>query len=228
MTLAHELFRTVHITAGALGLLTGAVSMSLTKGAPLHRRVGTVFFGSMTVMAATGALMAVLFDFSRLNISGGLLTLYLVVSAWTTVRREPNRVGRAEWGVAASGAFAAAMLGTFAVRAMLIPAARPAVPFYLVFFSILLLATLADVRMVRAGGISGTARTTRHLWRMCTAMLIATMSFFLGQSQVFPAPIREAGVLPVPVALVALAMLGFFIQVRRRRPLHATAPRPHP
>lgn len=228
MTLFHDTLRTVHITCGALGLLSGAAAMALRKGAPLHRRVGTVFFGSMSVMATTGALMAVVVEFSRLNISGGLLTLYLVVSAWTTVRRQPNRIGRAEWGVVALGTFGAAVLGTFAVRAMLVPAARPALPFYLVFASILLFATLADVRMVRAGGISGAARTARHLWRMCTAMLVATMSFFIGQAQVFPAAIRETGLLPVPVAVVALAMFGFLIQVRGWRPWRATVPRPRP
>ena len=51
--------------------------------------------------------------------------------------------------------------------------------------SIPLLAAIGDLRMLLRGGISGTSRITRHLWRMCYGLFIATGSFFLGQQQVF-------------------------------------------
>jgi hypothetical protein len=42
---------------------------------------------------------------------------------------------------------------------------------------------------------------------MCLAMYMATASFFLGQAKLFPAAVRESGVLTVPVVLVIGAML---------------------
>src|SRR5271155_5710231 len=58
------------------------------------------------------------------------------------------------------------------------------------FGAILLLATAGDIQMLARGGISGRQRVTRHLWRMCYGLFIATGSFFLGQQQVFPAFLR--------------------------------------
>jgi hypothetical protein len=69
-----------------------------------------------------------------------------------------------------------------------------------------------DWRVLQAGGVQGRARTVRHLWRMCTAMLLATLSLFLGQPQVFPPVMRDRGLLPVAPALVLLATLYFLLR----------------
>jgi hypothetical protein len=68
--------------------------------------------------------------------------------------------------------------------------------------------------MMRAGGLQGAPRIARHLWRMCFALYIATASFFLGQSQVFPKAVRSSGLLPVPVLLVIGIMLFWLARVR--------------
>jgi hypothetical protein len=58
------------------------------------------------------------------------------------------------------------------------------VPVGMSFFmgSVMLLAAAADVRMLVRGGVSGTGRIARHLWRMCFGLFIAAGSFFLGPS----------------------------------------------
>jgi len=48
--------------------------------------------------------------------------------------------------------------------------------------------------MVR-GGISGTKRLARHLWRMCFALFIASASVFLARPHLFPAIFRKSGLL---------------------------------
>src|ERR1700737_1212187 len=48
---------------------------------------------------------------------------------------------------------------------------------YFVFGSVALLAAALDVGMFIRGGVSGVHRIARHLWRMCFAMLITTISF---------------------------------------------------
>jgi hypothetical protein len=59
---------------------------------------------------------------------------------------------------------------------------KDGVPAGMYFFlgSIALLAAAGDVRMLVRGGVFGTQRLARHLWRMCFALFIASGSFFLG------------------------------------------------
>jgi len=64
--------------------------------------------------------------------------------------------------------------------------------------TVALLAGIGDWRMIRAGGIRGTRKIARHLWRMCFALFIASGSFFLGQMKFVPEPLR---ILPLMAAL---------------------------
>jgi peptidoglycan/LPS O-acetylase OafA/YrhL len=88
----------------------------------------------------------------------------------------------------------------------------PAPP-YFIFGAVALLAGLLDIRMLLARGIQGAHRLARHLWRMCFALCIATASFFLGQAQVFPEPIRIIPLLAIPVVVVLLLMLYWLARV---------------
>jgi hypothetical protein len=58
------------------------------------------------------------------------------------------------------------------------------VPVGMMFFmgSVMLLAGAGDIRMLLRGGVFGTKRIARHLWRMCFGLFIAAGSFFLGPS----------------------------------------------
>ena len=77
---------------------------------------------------------------------------------------------------------------------------RPRVVPPLVIGTVILLAAIGDLRAIRAGGLRGSRRLARHLWRMCFGLFIATGSFFLGQMKFIPEPVRI-----VPLLLV----LGF-------------------
>ena len=44
----------IHILAGGLGLVLGAVALSATKGAMLHRKSGKLFVYAMVTMSVTG------------------------------------------------------------------------------------------------------------------------------------------------------------------------------
>jgi len=68
--------------------------------------------------------------------------------------------------------------------------------------------------MLARGSISGRPRITRHLWRMCFGLFIATGSFFLGQQQVFPAYLRGSVVLTVLAVLPFPVMIYWLIRVR--------------
>src|SRR5918995_895966 len=68
----------IHIAAGGLALVLGAVALLVKKGGPTHRRSGLLFVYAMVVMATTAAILG--------NVVGGLMTLYFVGTALTTVR----------------------------------------------------------------------------------------------------------------------------------------------
>ena len=86
----------------------------------------------------------------------------------------------------------------------------------MVFFlgAVSLLAAAGDIRMLVRGGISGTQRLVRHLWRMCFGLFIATGSFFLGQQQVFPAFLRKTNILFIPAILPLVLMIFWLVRVR--------------
>lgn len=50
----------LHIKGGLVGLTAGAVALSAPKGRFLHRKSGMIFVYAMSVLSASGALMATL------------------------------------------------------------------------------------------------------------------------------------------------------------------------
>lgn len=172
----------VHICGGTLGLASGAAAMSFRKGSLWHRRAGNVFVASMLTMAVAAVYLAILKHQSG-NIGGGILTFYLILTAWFTARRRDGQVSKFDW----AGLLIPAVLGVLTwisgLEKMRIPGPPPdGVPaeMNLLMGSVMLLAAAGDVRMLVRGGLLGSKRITRHLWRMCFGLFIATGSFFLG------------------------------------------------
>ena len=57
---------------------------------------------------------------------------------------------------------------------------------------------------------------------MCTALLIAAFSFFLGQAKVFPKPVRIFPLLVIPPLVVLVALFYWLWRVRVRRSVRGT------
>jgi uncharacterized membrane protein len=212
----------VHILAGALGLLFGYVALSAAKGGTVHRKSGRLFVYAMLTMSIGGiAIAAGQVVAPALNIPAGLLTFYLVVTGLATVR--PPAAGSRLLNIAAM--LLALIVGltslTFGFEALSNGGMRkgmPAFPF-LMFGTVGLLAGAGDFRMMRSGALRGAPRLVRHLWRMCFALLIAAMSFFLGQADEFPQALRIPALLALPIVVVAVTMLYWLWRVRIRRSL---------
>src|SRR5688572_21050387 len=77
----------IHITAGLLALIAGAIALYATKGSPLHRRAGMVFVVAMLTMSSTGALMALFAKPNAVNVMAGSMTFYLVSTGVLAVKR---------------------------------------------------------------------------------------------------------------------------------------------
>lgn len=174
----------VHICAGTVGLLSGTAAMSFRKGSPRHVLAGKVFVASMLTMGVFAVYLAIVRHQPN-NIGGGILTVYLIGTAWLTARRRDGEANRLDWVVLliplALGILTW-MTGLKVVRSG--ASSQDGVPVGMSFFmgSVMLLAAAGDVRMLLGGGVFGTKRIARHLWRMCFGLFIAAGSFFMGPS----------------------------------------------
>jgi uncharacterized membrane protein len=208
--------RWLHIVAGLLAIASGAVALQAAKGGTLHRKSGMIFAYAMLFMSISGAVLAALKP-QRISVVAGMLTFYLVITALLTVRRREAGFQRLDVAVMLVAVVSGVASVRFSLQALNSPTGKleglSSAPGFM-FAAVALLATVGDLRMMRAGGLQGAPRIARHLWRMCFALYIATASFFLGQAQVFPKAIRSSGLLPVPVLLVIGIMVFWMYRVR--------------
>lgn len=173
-----------HIVAGTLGLLSGTAAMSFRKGSRRHVLTGKIFVASMVAMGLLAVYLAITRHQPN-NIGGGILTVYLIGTGWLTARRRDRETSRLDWLVLLiplTLGILTWMNGLKVVRSG--TSSQDGVPVGMTFFmgSVMLLACAGDVRMLLRGGVFGTKRIARHLWRMCFGLFIAAGSFFLGPS----------------------------------------------
>lgn len=212
--MADPLLLVPHATAGTIAILAGAAAFSYKKGSRPHRMAGNVFFVSMLALAASGTVMALIIS-ELASVIAGVFTLYLVATAWATVKRKEGEIGRFEKGAALFALAIAILAFTWGMQRLGGDAGDglPA-PVYFMFGMFAALAALFDFRMIRRGGVMGAKRILRHLGRMGLALYISTASLFLGQQQLFPDAVRESGVLAVPLVAVIALTLFWLIRVR--------------
>jgi hypothetical protein len=198
----------VHVAAGGVSLLAGALAIGVRKGQRLHARAGNVFAAAMVVMGVTATILSP-FKPDRSTLIGGIFVCYLVGTSWWAARHRDGRAGRFE---AAMMGLAVAIVAAFLYCGMLAVENGGSLDGYgaALFFANAALAALAaafDLAFILRGKLSGAQRLGRHLWRMCVAFFFATGAFFLGQQDVMPAGMRGSLWLFVP----ALAPFGFMV-----------------
>jgi uncharacterized membrane protein len=205
----------LHVLGGTIAILSGFVALYALKGARLHRTSGTIFVYAMLVMSLSGAVIAVGRPGAAMNIPAGLVTAYLVITSLLTVHPPSARSRRAERGAM----LAASALGVASIVSAFVSAGRGNAGFVfplLMFGGLALAAGVGDRRMLRAGGLQGTARLKRHLWRMCVALSIAAASFLLGPVRRIPEPLRIPALRLIPL-VVLVTMVYWLWRYRRKR-----------
>jgi hypothetical protein len=206
----------VHICAGIVGLFAGATAIVLRKGSPRHSLAGDIFVVAMIALGATGAFMAVL-KFQPGNIVGGIITIYLVSTSWRTMARRDAKPDLLDWSALLVALAIAAVEGTWAIQAATSPTGTkydlPPWPF-IMMGTVASLAAIGDIRFLLRGGIAGSQRLARHLWRMCFALFIASASIFLARAHLFPAFMRKSGMLYLLTLAPILLMIFWLIRVK--------------
>jgi hypothetical protein len=206
-----------------LALVGGYAALFAGKGGRLHRKAGVLFVCAMVIMGAAATIVAV--DRGK-NVTalGGPFVAYLVITALITVRPPADSSPRLNRGLMVLGLIVGA--GYIALGVQILGSGRAitnGVPTPQIGSAALmngvvgLLGFVGDARVLRSGPLRGTPRLTRHLWRMCYALFTASGSFFLGQAQVIPKPLRNGPVLAFLAFLPLLAMLYWLLRARMRR-----------
>ena len=206
----------LHITAGALAVVSGITALFSPKGSQLHRGAGTLFFFSMLGTAAAGTYIAYVAPM-MITVLAGLFTGYLVATSWMTVKRKAGETGLFDIGamlfaliIGAGGMF----FGFEAVNSEsgLVDgfSAEP----YFFFGGLAFAAAAGDAVFLFRRGISGAQRIARHLWRMCFALYIAAGSLFTGPgAEAFPESIRGSAFLSAPELIIAAMMIFWLLRV---------------
>ncbi|MGB9233800.1 MAG: DUF2306 domain-containing protein [Terriglobales bacterium] len=214
----------LHVIAGTIALFAGIVAMSSRKGSSAHRVAGTVFFVSMLVMAVFADYLAVAIPEQMPNLFIGTFTIYLVATAWLTVRRKgtagiPEKIALIVilclWVPFAILSFqlATGVAPSFKSATPLEGPVRVAIYCFTFFVT---MAAIGDARLVRAGGVTGARRIGRHLWRMCLGLAFAAGSAFTnGLPRLLPKTVHvPLFLLFVPQLSVLVLLIFWMIRVR--------------
>lgn len=222
----------LHISSATVGLIAGALSMIFRKGSGLHRAAGSVFVASMLTMSAAGVYLA---TFSKPNLGnalGGALAFYLVATAWTAGRRKEKKIDTFDRVALLLILGVASVEATCAYQAASSPTGAKdgySAGMFLTLGIIALLFAASDVRMIARGGVAGTPRIARHLWRMCLALLFALMSLYPSRARLFPQALNDSHLLYIPHVLLIGSMIFWRVRVsarkrRQRRTVTGNAP----
>ena len=199
----------IHIISGLIAIASGFIAAFVVKGMKVHRKSGMIFVYSMLALSLSGAAIATIKS-QPANIIGGLISFYLVITGFLTVRPRSDGFPWIDSAVMLLGILVAFLSINLGLTVYHSPSGKingvPSAPLF-VFGAIAILATGGDLRMMVARGLKGKQRIARHLWRMCFALFVASGSFFLGQAKVFPKPIRILPLLAIPAFLPLLILV---------------------
>src|ERR1700688_3657301 len=148
----------VHICAGSVGLLSGTAAICFRKGSRRHVLAGKIFVAAMLTMAV-GAVYLAITRHQPNNIGGGILTFYLIGTAWLTARRSDGETSRFDWLVLMIPLTLGALTWKNGLKVIRSGASsQDGVPVGMTFFmgSVMLLAAAGDIRMLVRGGVFGT------------------------------------------------------------------------
>jgi len=212
----------IHIAAGGLAIVLGAVALSVKKGGTIHRRSGLLFVCAMLAMGFSASILGFRKSPTDGNVFAGFMVAYFVGTALTTIR--PVSSWTRGFNVAALTVVVGLAFGDIlgGVEAFNSPGgARNGVPFPMFFFlaTVMIMAAIGDVRVMRFGVPRGAPRLARHLWRMCFALFIAAGSFFSVRERVakiLPEPLTTGPMRALPILLLFGAMFYWLWRLRRR------------
>lgn len=206
---------TFHIITATIGLLAGAIALFSKKGTTLHKTSGRLFTAGMIMIGTAGSTLAYMVNRPETLVIG-IIMIYLVGSATAVIKRKENETGLFEIAtltLAVSTAIVAGYLGYAASNGEIQLTGRTPAGFYYFQAGLLAFFSALDIRVIIRGGVSGAQRISRHVWRMCLALLIAVTSIFLGNTHIFSDVVRSTNILFAPSIIVIALMIYWMLRV---------------
>ncbi len=209
-----------HIIAGSIVLFFGNMALLTAKGLSVHKFAGNVFFVAMIILSVSAAYLEIMLG--ELPIMG-VLTLYFVSTSWAAVKRQAGKIGLFEYAAFFCISIVAVTFYKWGWDIMYngkeLEGTLP-LEGYFILGSVAAFAAILDLAMIIRGGVTGSHRIARHLWRMCITLLMATMSFL--DQDIFPDVILNTGLLWSPIILLFMMMLYWLCRLpinhwRKRR-----------
>lgn len=206
-----------HIATGTFAVVMGGVTLAARKGARTHVKAGRAFTVCMGVSSLLGATLGLIkIESFYITFHAGLLGVTLVWSGWLMARRPQRYRGGAflavscvnllnTIGLIAAG-FSALSLPEQALRGF-------AAADYFFLSGMAGIALVNDLIILLRQSLSDRHRIAQHLWRMCLGFFIAAGSAFTGPgASIFPAPLRDSGILALPELTIMLLMLFWLLR----------------
>ena len=223
----------IHIAAGGLAIVLGAVALVVRKGGTIHRRSGLLFVYAMLAMSISASILAVRDGRETGNVVAAFMTAYFVGTALTTVRPPSpwaRRINVAALIVVVLLAVGAIARGFLSINSPELSSGgvprRTIGVMSFVLGTVMTLAAIGDVRLLRVGALRGGPRLARHLWRMCFALFIAAGSFFSIRdrvAKVLPEVFATGRMRALPILLLFAVMFYWLWKVRGGRYVPVTA-----
>lgn len=211
----------LHVGVGAACLISGFAALVFRKGSRPHRAAGRVFAVTTLAVSVSAVYLALFAPEKMISVIGGTLAFYLVVTGWLAVARQTKGSVLVDLGllvlplVAGAGALALGLEAAGSesgTKEGLAPGA------YYFWAGTAAICVALDLKVILCGGVSGVARISRHLWRMCFALFIAEAAVLLGQQQVFPELLRHPYVISAPLLVVIFLMVFWLVRIRYTKP----------
>jgi len=193
-----------HVIAGSLVLFFGYLALFASKGLRLHRQAGNIFFIAMIILSLSAAYLEVrLGDFPIM----GVFSFYFTSTSWATVRRQTGKIGRFEFcsfvGITLVAVTFYKWGFDIVYNGKVLEGTLPLAG-YFIFGSVAAFAAILDLHMIVRKGLAGAHRIARHLWRMCMALLLASLSFL--SQDIFPEFFEGTGLLWSPIVLLIIVV----------------------
>ncbi len=199
-----------HIGAGVVSILSGAAALNFSKGDARHRVAGQAIVLGMLLIGLSGPFIAK----SHVAMLTPIIADYFVITGWRSIRRTTQEGSNLFEIIALCVVVCLAatyvMLGQQAAASASGSLDGFPASFHYVFAGLALAAAAMDLNVIARGRVVGAARLSRHLGRMCFGLLLAGMSFFLGQRDRFPVEVRRTGIL-LFITLAPLAIMLFWL-----------------
>lgn len=178
-----ELLLVPHILSGFLALGAAGTAVAATKGAPLHRRAGTIYVLAMLIVTLTAlALVFVHPDTFLLGI--GIFSFYFVFSGWRAAKLRDGKTGPIDVAATLLMALTAMVMTGWGFLEITESGQNDRAIVLLVFGVIGLSVAISDLWQWQKGPVTGKQRITHHLTRMLggtiatiTAAVVVNLTF---------------------------------------------------